>query len=1223
MPVKFSNNAATTLSSAITAETTSIDVLDGSVFPSISGDEYFYMSLEDVAKNTEIVKVTSVSSNTLTVTRGAENTAPRAFTAGDKAENRLTAGGLNEVSFKGVLPAISKSISVNNVVDIFVYDTSKDSDGGAWRNRTQHTSWYNETLNTATRGSRKEFPAVAIIVITGNGENWSSTNKVTIYDGDDPDMPMWMVFAGIYDVKDMLGRRGIKALTMLDGMLCMASNDRGNPGGYVPFIRMSFVADVVKHTNSFGTYTFDKGIGERETSPYLSTGQNDATRWIASEGSIVQETCNDVAITALPDAPIDAETGLPVPTIAVATDDGTTVIQNDGTCEDITDGTFGSGYNYKVAFIDDKYLVGQGNKDHVRLGISTISPAQHWKYIYNTSTGGNFLINHKEVKDLTSIADSSFAVGGEGGIYGNISYPGGLHLIAPDYSDVSKSLAAKVTTGYNTGWMNGDIKLSTLSDICGTDYDVNLLTNSTFDTNLTGWVGGNFAWRAGGTVERVSGTTNSNLNQNVPIVEGEWYQVDYDVTHTGGYNRTTVHVDRGDGDYITLTQEGSGHLTGYFQAWATKTMLFQLYGITDFRGYYDNVSIKQVDLVTSAELYTFPTQSGVINDTTNKTPWSTHPAYNHGQWSIASGVLTCTPIDNTTWEAVKRPTPFLGNQSYEVTFDVTCTSGTLYFYATGSTEAGGSTIIGSGITSTGTHARTVNNLSVALIYIQFGTSTFDGTISNISVKQVVANHSPTNFVAGSVGASNLKPVGIIHKNPVAMGSDLAGYSGFSTSNYLQQDYDSELDFGTGDFCIMGWFKGYDTNAVLFSRLSAGETGKAGVGADRSGRLMLLHNTEITFFIENTSHTPEYSLSDDEWAQLVILRRSGVVYIYANRELLYTAADTGSVGGTNPITRLGTGVEWDTAGYTGGSIALWRMSATAPSDEQITKIYNDEKVLFEENVKSTLYGTDDNVQALSYDRDTERLHVNTGSGQSIFEGLQRLDNPTTTFHAAVYFQAQETKSMLFHLYGINDFRGFFDNVTMKQVNFLGDGISSSGTYVRTVKDVSALNEIEFGTTNFDGAISNISAKRVPLRTKLMPEATYVYKGKGFNSIFSDLEVKPTHKEAASSSLEGLASSSLQQTLKHGAKTYPAVSSSIEIQAVRKCYAKGSWEGAGSVSNKGFRIRYADMLLPIFDLTTYWGAILVPSPAPDARTFKVLTTNRTFIIKGRSGVVLTAS
>ena len=45
------------------------------------------------------------------------------------------------------LSAISASIA-DTAVDVFVYDTSKDSDGGAWRKRTQNTSWYNETLNT-------------------------------------------------------------------------------------------------------------------------------------------------------------------------------------------------------------------------------------------------------------------------------------------------------------------------------------------------------------------------------------------------------------------------------------------------------------------------------------------------------------------------------------------------------------------------------------------------------------------------------------------------------------------------------------------------------------------------------------------------------------------------------------------------------------------------------------------------------------------------------------------------------------------------------------------------------------------------------------------------------------------------------------------------------------------------------------------------------------------
>ena len=74
----------------------------------------------------------------------------------------------------------------SDAVDVFIYDTSKDSDGGAWRKRTQDKSWYNEKLNTSIRGNRKEFPAVAILV--------AETTKLTIYDGDDPTLPMWMVF---------------------------------------------------------------------------------------------------------------------------------------------------------------------------------------------------------------------------------------------------------------------------------------------------------------------------------------------------------------------------------------------------------------------------------------------------------------------------------------------------------------------------------------------------------------------------------------------------------------------------------------------------------------------------------------------------------------------------------------------------------------------------------------------------------------------------------------------------------------------------------------------------------------------------------------------------------------------------------------------------------------------------------------------------------------------
>ena len=51
----------------------------------------------------------------------------------------------------------------------------------------------------------------------------------------------------------------------------------------------------------------------------------------------------------------------------------------------------------------------------------------------------------------------------------------------------------------------------------------------------------------------------------------------------------------------------------------------------------------------------------------------------------------------------------------------------------------------------------------------------------------------------------------------------------------------------------------------------------------------------------------------------------------------------------------------------------------------SKIYEDEKDLFQENAKATLYGSSDAVTALGYDEDTELLHVGTSAGRSDFPG----------------------------------------------------------------------------------------------------------------------------------------------------------------------------------------------------------------------------------------------
>ena len=83
-----------------------------------------------------------------------------------------------------------------------------------------------------------------------------------------------------------------------------------------------------------------------------------------------------------------------------------------------------------------------------------------------------------------------------------------------------------------------------------------------------------------------------------------------------------------------------------------------------------------------------------------------------------------------------------------------------------------------------------------------------------------------------------------------------------------------------------------------------------------------------------------------------------------------------------------------------SLALLRMSATAPTAEQIAKMYRDEKPLFQENANATLYGSSNSVTAVAYDEKAKLLHAGTSAGRSDFQGLARVNNTTTAVATAI-------------------------------------------------------------------------------------------------------------------------------------------------------------------------------------------------------------------------------
>ena len=102
---QFTNNAATTLASGITNVATSLTVASttGALFPTLTGSNFFYCTLQNTAGSTyEIVKVTARSTDTFTIVRAQEGTTASAFSAGDKVELRLTAGEINQL-FSGIV----------------------------------------------------------------------------------------------------------------------------------------------------------------------------------------------------------------------------------------------------------------------------------------------------------------------------------------------------------------------------------------------------------------------------------------------------------------------------------------------------------------------------------------------------------------------------------------------------------------------------------------------------------------------------------------------------------------------------------------------------------------------------------------------------------------------------------------------------------------------------------------------------------------------------------------------------------------------------------------------------------------------------------------------------------------------------------------------------------------------------------------------------------------
>ena len=126
--VQFANNAVSRLAGNITniATTLTITPGDGAKFPSLGAGEYFPATLVKADGTLEIVKVTSRSTDTLTIERASEPVGgvqtAHSFSAGDKIELRMTAGSLaDEIDRMETAVAITGG-TITGITDLAVAD---------------------------------------------------------------------------------------------------------------------------------------------------------------------------------------------------------------------------------------------------------------------------------------------------------------------------------------------------------------------------------------------------------------------------------------------------------------------------------------------------------------------------------------------------------------------------------------------------------------------------------------------------------------------------------------------------------------------------------------------------------------------------------------------------------------------------------------------------------------------------------------------------------------------------------------------------------------------------------------------------------------------------------------------------------------------------------------------------------------------------------------------
>ncbi|MDD2721617.1 MAG: hypothetical protein PHH47_09960 [Gallionella sp.] len=399
------------------------------------------------------------------------------------------ASGKIDLGWIDPMPAISAALPSLPFVDVCVSLAKDDSDGRMWGKRFADKPWGTQsrttgrylgsyaTALTAVNGqtaavgdyyyntTTSQFEAVSAITgappaataatsaatVRMGSQEFSADNMVTveagrpiIWDIAHGTPTPWAVLPNIFGT--------IKAVAMLNGLLCIGS------------------------TTGLWTYDFNTCEFCNRTTSGLQRYAKSSCTALGTAGALFagvgigNNTVNDVAITVLPDAPIDGVTGMPAQTVALATEGGVSVVKQDGSVIHITESTASYSTSKAVAFDAQGRL-------HMTLGATS---SLNWYYIFasipsasDVMTHGNYKIGSVQNADFFTSLERSYPSDVAPAVTALNVYsqsfipclvPGafastiGLARCVSSISIPGRSLHGFVTSTYMSGWQIGATK---------------------------------------------------------------------------------------------------------------------------------------------------------------------------------------------------------------------------------------------------------------------------------------------------------------------------------------------------------------------------------------------------------------------------------------------------------------------------------------------------------------------------------------------------------------------------------------------------------------------------------------------------------------------------------------------------------------------------------------------------------------------------------------------